>query len=168
MKISLGSYTLDSEVKMRSNITISGAGMDARVFKSTDKGNRWVSESSTEGLEVRDFRQNRDDQGNNTGIAANESLDSWLIGLEVLNTSGRDGSTGTTPALRISGNAKKGHIHNCWFERSSSVSIEAAISSEMCEIVNCTVKTEFTTLDPNSSIVFQSKRLTTAVFKASW
>lgn len=134
-----GSYTLESGITVRSNITVQGSGPGSTIFNATGANQEWSTEGTVENVVLRDFGQDGNDEGGRTGVNITGAVDSWLINLDVRNVGARDGDSGSTPGLRVTGGTRS-HIINCRVERSSSVSIEAAIGAQGCEIVNCVVK----------------------------
>ncbi len=140
VKIGAGSYSIQSDVKVPSNTTVCGAGIGVTVFNCTGSDQEWITkDSARERIVLRGFTQDGNDEGGRTGVNMTGVTNSRLTQLEVLNAGGRDGSSDSTPALRITGGTNS-RIDNCRVRRSSSVSIEAAIGAVGCEIVNCIVE----------------------------
>jgi hypothetical protein len=140
VKIGPGSYSLQSDIQVPSNTTVSGAGIGVTVFEATGPNQEWIPKDSTrENIVLKGFTQDGNDQGGRTGINMLGVKNSRLTQLEVLNAGGRDGNSDSTPALRVTSGTRS-RIDNCRVRRSSSVSIEAAIGAVGCEIVNCVVE----------------------------
>ncbi|WP_136601148.1 right-handed parallel beta-helix repeat-containing protein [Salinigranum halophilum] len=138
VKIGPGEFTFESSVTVPSNVNISGSGMRSTYIKCTGANQQWQTDGPESNIVISDMTMDGQDNGNNTGFNLTDITDGWCIRLESLNAGGRDGDSGSTPAIRMSGGTNC-HIVGCRVSRSSSVSIEAAIRSVGCEIVNCTV-----------------------------